>query len=425
MIASRRVTPRPLAELEDHTAALAVLGIAIIPIAEVVLRRFFNTGIPGAAPFTAHLTLILGLVGASIAAREGKLLALATGTMLPAGRPRQIAGILAAFVGALVTTILALGGVRLLQVHREAAREIALGVPVWIADLAFPLAFGLIAFRLVWRSSPVMSARALAALGLVAGAWISARPELLMGQSGWPWLAVLIGAAVLGMPIYALIGGAAVILFLVQGDSPANAIIGSYDQLTSPDLPAIPLFTLAGFLLAEGRASDRLLRLFRAFFGGVPGGTAVVAAVLCAFFTLLTGGSGVTILALGGLLLPALLAEGYRERFSLGLLTAAGSLGLLFPPSLPLILYGIVAEVPIRDLFLGGFLPGAVMLGALVALCVREGIRAGTARVRFTFAEAASATWAAKWELLLPIVIVAGGRGGGGGRRAPTGGGGG
>jgi tripartite ATP-independent transporter DctM subunit len=209
------------------------------------------------------------------------------------------------------------------------------------------------------------------------------------------------------MPIYAVIGGAAVILFLIQGDSPANAIIGSYDQLTSTDLPAIPLFTLAGFLLAEGHASDRLLRLFRAFFGWVPGGTAVVTAVLCAFFTLLTGGSGVTILALGGLLMPALLADGYRERFSLGLLTAAGSLGLLFPPSLPLILYGIVAEVPIGDLFVGGFLPGILMLGALAALGIREGLVTGSARWPFTIREAAAATWSAKWELMLPVVIIA------------------
>ena len=209
------------------------------------------------------------------------------------------------------------------------------------------------------------------------------------------------------MPIYALIGGAAVILFLVQGDSPANAIIGSYDQLTSTDLPAIPLFTLAGFLLAEGHASDRLLRLFRAFFGWAPGGTAVVTAILCAFFTLLTGGSGVTILALGGLLLPALLADGYRERFSLGLLTAAGSLGLLFPPSLPLILYGIVAEVPIGDLFVGGFLPGVLMLGALAALGVREGLGPAAPASPFTIREAAAATWSAKWELMLPVVIIA------------------
>ena len=394
------------AKTEDLIASLAALGIMILPLSEVVLRRFFNTGVPGAAPFTSHLTLVVGLIGAAIAAREGKLLALATGTMLPEGRPRHLAGILAAFVGALVTTILALGGLRLLEVHRAAAKEIALGVPIWVADLAFPVALGLIALRLVWKSSPTMIGRALAGFGIAAGAWISTHPELLLDQSVWPWIVVLIGAAILGMPIYALIGGAAVILFLVQGDSPANAIIGSYDQLTSTDLPAIPLFTLAGFLLAEGHASDRLLRLFRAYFGWAPGGTAVVTAILCAFFTLLTGGSGVTILALGGLLLPALLADGYSEKFSLGLLTAAGSLGLLFPPSLPLILYGIVAEVPIGDLFIGGFLPGTLMLGALAALGVREGLITGSARRPFTIREAIDATWGAKWELMLPAVIV-------------------
>ena len=257
---------------------------------------------------------------------------MATGTLLPEGSARDIAKVVSALVGSMVSTVLALGGVRLLQVHREAGKPIALGIPVWVADLAFPIAFGLIALRLVWQASPKMAVRALAALGIVAGVWISRNPALLDGVPAWPGIAVLILAAVLGMPIFALLGGAAVFLFLAQGDSPANAIIGSYDQLTSSDLPALPLFTLAGFLLAEGHASDRLLRLFRAFFGWMPGGTAVVTAVLCAFFTVFTGGSGVTILALGGLLLPALLADRYRESFSLGLLTASGSLGLLFPP---------------------------------------------------------------------------------------------
>ena len=407
MTVTRRARLRALADgTEDLVAAVAVLGIAILPLAEMVLRRFFDTGIPGAAPFTTHLTLIVGLLGAAIAARQGQLLRLATGTLWPEGARRQTAAVIAACVGAFVATILALGGVRLLQVHYTNGREIALGVPIWIADLAFPIAFGLIAVRLVCRSGPGIAGRIVASLGIPAGVWISTHPQLLVDQPGWPWIAMLVGAAVLGMPIFALIGGAAVILFLVQGDSPANAIIGGYDQLTSTDLPAIPLFTVAGFLLAEGGASDRLLRLFRAYFGWAPGGTAVVTAVLCAFFTLLTGGSGVTILALGGLLLPALLSEGYSERFSLGLLTAAGSLGLLFPPSLPLVLYGVVAEVPIADLFAGGFLPGLLMLAALAAMGVREGLRAGMARRPFTIAEAIAATWAAKWELLLPIVII-------------------
>ena len=142
---------------------------------------------------------------------------------------------------------------------------------------------------------------------------------------------------VLGAPIFALLGGIAMFGFFVDGSQPIVPLIKAYEELTSPsaNLAAIPLFTLTGFLLAEGKSSERLLRALRALVGWVPGGTAVAAATLCAFFTLFTGGSGVTILALGGLLLPALLKDGYRERFSIGLLTASGSLGLLFPLSRP------------------------------------------------------------------------------------------
>jgi tripartite ATP-independent transporter DctM subunit len=392
--------------VEDLVATLAAIGIIVLPLAEVVLRRLFSTGIPGSAPFTSHLTLVVGLVGAAIAARDGKLLALATPTLLPDGRPKHVASVVAALVGAMVTTILFFGGVRLLQVHRDSARQIALGVPVWVADLAFPVAFGLIALRLVWKCSPHAGGRSLAAVGLLGGWWLAQHPDILLDAPAWPWIALLLGAAALGMPIFALLGGCAVMLFLIQGDSPANAVIGSYDQLTSTDLPAIPLFTLAGFLLAEGRASERLLQLFRACFGWVPGGTAVVTATLCAFFTVFTGGSGVTILALGGLLLPALLKDGYGERFSLGLLTASGSLGLLFPPALPLILYGIVAGVAIGDLFIGGLLPGILMLAFVAVLGVREGLASGSPRTRFGMREAAAALWHAKWELMMPVVIL-------------------
>jgi len=403
---ARPAAAGPATRLEDLVAALAALGIALLPLGEIVLRRAFGTGIPGAAPFTAHLTLIVGLAGAAIAAREGKLLALATGTLLPAGRLRDVAGVVAGLVGALISTILAAGGLRLLLVHREAGKPIALGMPVWVADLALPIGFGLIAARLVWQCSSRPWGRVVATLGPLAGAWITLRPGVLEGVPAWPGLAVLALAAVAGMPIFALLGGAAVLLFLAQGDSPANAVIGSYDQLTSADLPALPLFTLAGFLLARGRACDRLLRLFRAFLGWLPGGTAIVTTVVCAFFTVFTGGSGVTILALGGLLFPALLADRYRERFSLGLLTASGSLGLLFPPALPLILYGIVAGVAIGDLFAGGALPGLVLLVLLALLGVREGLAVGSPRARFALPEAARAAWAAKWELLMPVVIV-------------------
>ena len=385
---------------------LAAIGITLLPLAEVVLRRAFSTGIPGGAPLTYHLTLIVGMVGAAIAARQGKLLALSTEALWPTDLSKRVASIFSATVAALVATLLAVGGAVVAQVHRAGGEEIGAGIPVWVADLAFPLAFGLIALRLVWRASDKPIGRAIAAIGILAGLVISRRPELLDGHAVWPWLALVLAAAIAGAPIFVLLGGAALFLFLAQGDKPARLLVDSYQQLTSTDLPAIPLFTLAGFLLAEGKASQRLLRLFRALVGWMPGGTAVVTATLCAFFTTFTGGSGVTILALGGLLLPALVADGYRERFSLGLLTASGSLGLLFPPALPLILYGIVASVPLGDLFLGGLLPGLLMLGLLAALGVREGLRSGAGRVSFTWGEAGAAAWNAKWELLLPVVVL-------------------
>jgi tripartite ATP-independent transporter DctM subunit len=191
-----------------------------------------------------------------------------------------------------------------------------------------------------------------------------------------------------------------------DGVTPAAVLVETYALNTSPTLPAIPLFTLAGFVLAEGRAPERLLRVFRAWFGWIPGGTAVVCTVLCSFFTVLTGGSGVTILALGGLLFPALIKEGYGERFSLGLLTASGSLGLLLPPALPLILYGVVAQLPIEDLFIGGILPGLLLTTFMAAWSMRQGLVAGVPRVRFRASEALAATWESKWELAMPAVVM-------------------
>ena len=232
---------------------------------------------------------------------------------------------------------------------------------------------------------------------------------LLENQPLTPWLVVLLLGGIVGAPIFALLGGIALFASLTSGRPPAVLPTMAYEELTtSTGIAAIPLFTLAGFLLAEGKSPQRLLRLFRAWFGWAPGGTAVAAATLCAFFTLFTGGSGVTILVLGGLLLPALLGEGYRERFSIGLLTASGSLGLLFPLSLPLMLYGIVSQgkASIEDLFIGGLLPGLLMLGLLALLGVREGLVASAGRTRFRAPEAFAAIWEAKWELLLPIFVV-------------------
>jgi tripartite ATP-independent transporter DctM subunit len=171
---------------------------------------------------------------------------------------------------------------------------------------------------------------------------------------------------------------------------------------------AIPLFTFAGYVLAESKAPTRLVNLARAFFGWIPGGLAVVSLLTCAMFTSFTGASGVTIVALGGLLYPILIKEQYGERFSLGLVTTSGSLGLLFPPSLPLILYAVVAKISVDKLFAAGMIPGFILLIGLAAYSIRHGKRLHVPRTRFTWKEAVRSLRAAAWEVPLPVLIIGG-----------------
>ena len=415
---------------EGFVTCLALAAMALLPLAEIVARYVHGRGVPGSQPLVQHLTLWVGFLGASLAAREDKLLALATGTFLPEGGWRLAARIFSSTVAVAVTALLFCATVQFLATERDAGSQIALGIPVWVAMLALPISFALIALRLTWKAAttgasatpgaaapdvaagPRWAGRGVAALalagGLALGFRLNGEPELLAGTPAWPVLAVLILATALGAPIYALLGGAALVLFMTADFAvPIAAVpLETYSLTVSQTLPAIPLFTLAGFLLAEGNASQRLIAVFRALFGWVPGGTAVMAAVVCAFFTIFTGGSGVTILALGALLFAALKAENYRENFSLGLLTASGSLGLLLPPALPLILYGIVAEVSMTDLFLGGLVPGVLLVGLVAAWGVREGIVSAAQRTPFSGKAAVTALWRAKWELSLPVFIL-------------------
>ena len=185
-------------------------------------------------------------------------------------------------------------------------------------------------------------------------------------------------------------------------------IVELYRLANTPTLLAIPLFTFAGYILAESKTPLRLVALSKAFFGWIPGGLAIVTLVSCAVFTAFTGASGVTIIALGGLLYPILIKENYAEKFSLGLLTTSGSLGLLFPPSLPIILYGLVAKISIDKLFVAGFIPGILLMLALGFYSVRHGIKAHVPKIPFAWKNVYSALRGAIWELPLPFVIIGG-----------------
>lgn len=214
--------------------------------------------------------------------------------------------------------------------------------------------------------------------------------------------------ALLGVPLFAVIALSAMWGYMREDIDLSALAIEIFGIAEMPILLAIPLFTFAGYLLSEGGAPSRLVRVTQALLGWVPGGLAVIALVACALFTAFTGASGVTIIALGALLYPALKEAGYPENFTLGLVTTSGSLGLLFAPSLPLILYGIVAQVPVDDLFLAGIFPGILMVAILSAwsFWVNRDLRVPLAA--FDWKEARSALWAARWEIPLPVIVLGG-----------------
>ncbi|HZF31928.1 MAG TPA: TRAP transporter large permease subunit [Gammaproteobacteria bacterium] len=220
------------------------------------------------------------------------------------------------------------------------------------------------------------------------------------------FLALLI-VTLVGAPLFTVIGGSAMIGFHREGFD-LSVVENFFGLAESSVLVSIPLFTFAGFLLSAGQAPKRLVSLSQALLGWLPGGLAMISLVTCALFTAFTGASGVTIIALGALLYPALAQAGYDERFNLGLITASGSLGLLFAPSLPLILYGVVAKAPIDDLFVAGALPGLLIL---VLLCVYSYTRSrnlpGNHR-KASFAEVRRALLEARWDLPLPIIVLGG-----------------
>lgn len=228
------------------------------------------------------------------------------------------------------------------------------------------------------------------------------------------WL-VLLALAILGAPLFVLIAAAAGIGFHQAGYDLTTVAVEFNRLANMPGLVAIPLFTLAGYLLGESGASRRLVRVSNAVLGGLPGGLAIVALVACALFTAFTGASGVTIVAMGGLLYPALKQAGYDERFTLGLLTSSGSLGLLFAPSLPLILYGFVAgqlgttpPVTVEGLFLAGILPGLLMLALLALYVMWKGRGHAVPAQSFRWKELGAALRDAGWELPLPFVVLGG-----------------
>lgn len=397
---------------ENFLVVLALGVMMLLPVTEMILRSVFNTGVSGSSAIVQHLTLIVGMLGAAIAARQGRLLALTPAQTLLTGQAKIAAHIFSSSFGAAISFFLCLASYQYVMALKPLGKILVYGIPVWVIQLVMPLGFGLITLRLLWRASPYWSGRflglVLTGAGVALAVWTRLTPDQLMV----PLLVVLGVATLLGAPIFTALGGAAIILFWGH-DLPIMSVPLKHYSLTTNDmLPSIPIFTLAGYFMAESGASKRLVRVFQALVGQFRGGPAIVTALVCAFFTSFTGASGVTILALGGVLMPVLLAARYSERSALGLLTGAGSLGMLFPPCLPLILYAIVANnsaqanLSIKQMFLGGIGPGILLVILTAWWGILKGPRSAADRPKFNLAEAGAALWDAKWEMLIPVVAI-------------------
>ncbi|HDT13542.1 MAG TPA: TRAP transporter large permease subunit, partial [Candidatus Aminicenantes bacterium] len=411
--------------VEDAAAFFAVFALAGMLLAEVVARKVFHTGIPDSGVYVEHLVLVATFAAAAITSREKKHLALATGMFLP----ERVKGPVATVTAVLASGLTLAFGLSALSFARNAfaAADRVGFLPKRLVVLVMAAGFLAMSVRFITglEKAKVRLPAALAALALglffgfdalvqlvtAGGAAVpvlsplgDALRPLSLAAAG-PVIFVLVAAAFLGLPIFAVLGGIGALLFL-RGGMPLEIMPNqAYGVLTGSAIPAIPLFAAVGFFLSESKAGERLVRFFQALFGWFPGGLTAMAVVVCAFFTTFTGASGVTILALGGLLAVILGKAGYPKGFTVGILTASGSIGLLFPPSLPVIIYGVTAQTSIRDMFLGGLLPGLFLVVSVMTVGIVFSWKRKVPRHRLRVREAAAAFVDSLWELLLPLLV--------------------
>jgi tripartite ATP-independent transporter DctM subunit len=412
-----RLTTRlkTLGQLDSGLGGLALALMVLIPLLEVALRPLLGRGVDNASVLVQHLGLVLAMAGALAAERSGELSTLGSSLgRLGGARVQAAVQAFAKGSAALVCGLLALASWRFVASEISAAQPLAYGVPVWWVQAVMPLGFGLLGVKLGARCTARRWARATCAIALPLAGWMLG--SVFDGQAVplGLLLPVLLAALLAGSPVFAVLGGLALALFWQDALPLASVALSHYSITVNPSLPALPLFTLAGLVFARTGAAQRLSQLLLALFGGAVRGTVLATALLCSAFTALTGGSGVTILALGGLLLPMLGRAGYPEQRGIGLVTSASALGVLLAPSVPLIMVAVIARVPIQDMLLAGLLPAGVMVACLLVFggflkradIVPATAAPATPQAGRALAEVGAAAWRAKWEILAPVLAV-------------------
>ena len=436
---------RALIAAENFIAFLSAAAIILLPLADGIIRIFLKSGIPAGEIYVRHAVLVLAFAGAVLATREKRHLGLAGGGEDRPAASGRLAGLraqAAAVIAALVCAGLSLASLSFALVAFGPGDRIGILSSRLIASI-MPLGFALCAMHFALDPKLAGKRRLIALAALAGGLFLGspaianafsilagAAPPLaakaaelaagLLRTFRLPLVLALIAGAAAGTPLFAILGGIALVLFGAAGVPMETIPQEAYSLLQDGTIPAIPLFTLAGFLLAEGSSGERLVALARRVLGKLPGGSVIAAVVACVFFSTFTGATGVTILALGGLLSFVLVkADGRGQDPVHGLLTAADSLGLLFPPSLAVIIYGVTMQIDVIHLFMGSLLPGLLISAATIALGIyltgkgrTTGAAAATERARTelrTGLKSAFSELRRSWlELLLPLLIAGG-----------------
>ncbi len=389
--------------IENNFAALSLILLALFPTAESI-ARCFKTGVHGSSTYVEHLVIWITFLGGMITSRENRHLSLSAGIDLIHEPYKRWIESFTACIATAITASFTWSSFLFVQMGFDSSQRVGI-LPIKAVMIVMPIGFAVMTIRCITHAPKGLVPKIIA----LSGVGIAALFGFVLGEHLsaliWPSALIIIVASILGTPIFIVLGGIAALLFMNSGGTITVIPNEAYSMLTSPQIPAIPLFTFAGFILSESKAGERLVRLFRVFFGWLPGGLAIATILICTFFTALTGASGVTILALGGLLSFILIQNKYRKDFTLGLLTVNG-IGTLFPPSLPLIMYGVVAQINIKKMFVGGILPGSIMVLALVIFVIITSKKEKIERIPLNVKEFLPSIRESIWEILIPFIIL-------------------
>jgi C4-dicarboxylate transporter DctM subunit len=398
----------------DWLCLFLFLILISFPIFQILGRYISFFSIPASQEIVQHMTLWIGFIGAVIAARSNKLLSVVREPVFDASTKVSWPKFFVHVFSLSIVFVLSISYLKMIQIGFQYPDYIAPYIPTWFAQAIIPLGLILIWYQMIMTSSTDFKYRVLLTV-------ISIIPTIILYFWQFPlanplllWTKVLfaISLVAFGLPIFILLASLSIFFFLSEPsewatnyDLISTISDSAYRIVVSPTLAAIPIFTLAGYILAESNISERLIRFFKASLGWLPGSTVLIVVLLCAFFTALTGGSGVTILALGAILYPILIHDGYSKQFSLGIITTAGSLGLLFPPSLPAIIYSVTAGINPLELFKQALIPAIFLMSIMFFYGLYK--RPISKKIeRFVFNDAFETAKIAKWEIAIPLLII-------------------